>query len=296
MVYRTVVMCALLNSLVCQPVLAAYSSIVEASGVSCDRSSGDNGRLQLALTDARRNAAEAVQTSVDSYSRVENYAVVDDLIESYSKASVETLDVLQQVLSDECLTVTIRAEVTPEKNIDQQFVGEELLADPTIPLTVKLWLSKDSFAVGEQVRIYLKANKPFFGRLVYTMLDGTRVQLLPNPFRSEHHFQGQVLYTVPDANDAFLLEVTPPTGTEKLTLYASTHPLGELEKSSVSGMYLLTGNGSAEDIRNRTRGIKISALPVQSATDNTNAVAPVPAARAEVAEFAEVSADVLITQ
>ena len=73
-----------------QSALAAYSSIVEATGESCEADGGDAQRLQLALTDARRNAAEAVQTSVDSYSKVNNYVVVEDLIESYSNASVET--------------------------------------------------------------------------------------------------------------------------------------------------------------------------------------------------------------
>ena len=48
-----------------QSTLAAYSSIVEATGDSCEADGGDAQRLQLALTDARRNAAEAVQTSVE---------------------------------------------------------------------------------------------------------------------------------------------------------------------------------------------------------------------------------------
>ena len=273
-----------------QSALAAYSSIVEATGESCEADGGDAQRLQLALTDARRNAAEAVQTSVDSYSKVNNYVVVEDLIESYSNASVETLNVLSRQLQEGCLTVTIRAEVTPQKNIDQQFVSEELLADPTIPLTVKLWLSKAQYAVGEQVSIYLKANKPFFGRLVYTMNDGTQVQLLPNPYRSENHFQGQVLYTVPDAKDSFLLEVTSPIGVEQLTLYASTHPLGELQTSAVSGMYLINNSQTSSDVRNRTRGIKIKALNPPSAKAAVTQTPP------EVAEFAEVSADVVITQ
>ncbi|GGF80411.1 flagellar assembly protein T N-terminal domain-containing protein [Alteromonas lipolytica] len=289
MANKTMAMCAFLSVLVSQSAVAAYSSIVEARGMSCDSSSGDAGLMQLALTDARRNAAETVQTSVDSYSKVENYAVVEDLIKSYSNASVQTLQVLSQQRDEGCLTVTIRAEVTPEKNIDQQFVSEELLADPTIPLTVKLWLSKNQYAVGEQVRIYIKANKPFFGRLVYTMLDGTKVQLLPNPYRSEHHFQGQVLYQVPDANDDFLLEVTPPLGAEQLTLYASTHPLGELAKTSASGMYLLNNNPSVAEVGQRTRGIKIKAAapPTAQATS--------PAKQVDVAEFAEVSTKVMIT-
>lgn len=273
-----------------QSALGGYSSIVEATGTSCEAESTDAQQLQLALTDARRNAAEVVQTSVNSYSKVANYMVIDDLIESYSNAAVKTLDVLSQQVSDGCVSVTIRAEVTPEKNIDQQFVSEELLADPTIPLTVKLWLSKDKYAIGENVSIYVKANKPFFGRLVYTMNDGTQLQLLPNPYRREHHFQGQVLYTVPDANDEFVLEVTPPVGAERLTLYASTHPLGDVDKSAVSGLYVLSRTQSVNEIANRTRGIKITAL------DKPSANPTMPSDQNGVAEFAEVTADVIITQ
>lgn len=271
--------------------LASYSSIVEASGMSCDDSVNEAELVQLALTDARRNASEAVQTKIDSYSKAENYAVVKDLIESYSHAEVKTLDVLSKQKQDGCLRVSIRAEVTPEVNLDKKFVSEELLADPTIPLTVKLWVDKNDYKIGDHMVIYVKANKPFYGRLIYTMNDGTTLQLLPNPYRSANHFLGQVLYTVPTAEDAFRLEVSAPIGMEKLTLFASTYPLGDIKKTDVGGMYLVDPQVAENEVKSRTRGLKIKALNQPAAPSSTPAKLS-----ADIAEFSEVTLDVVIKE
>ena len=268
--------------------LAGYSSIVEATGTSCEQDTPLHQIKQLALTDARRNAAESVQASVSSYSKVENYLAIEDLIESYSNAEVKTLEVLSENTSEGCLNVKIRAEVTPTKNLDQKFISEELLADPTLPLTVKLWVDKNEYAIGEFMSIYVKANKPFYGRLIYTMNDGTKLQLLPNPYRSENRFLGQVLYTVPTAEDAFMLEVSPPVGVEKLTLYASNYPLGDIGKSSMSGMYLIDNSVTEKEERIKTRGIKIKAVAEATPQEQK--------AQKSVAEFTEQSIEVVIKQ
>lgn len=266
--------------------LAGYSSIVEAIGSSCEQDTPIHQLKQLALTDARRNAAESVQASISSYSKVKNYLAVEDLIESYSNAEVATLEVLSENTSDGCFNVNIRAEVTPTKNLDQKFISEELLADPTLPLTVKLWVDKNEYAIGEFMSIYVKANKPFYGRLIYTMNDGTKLQLLPNPYRNDNRFLGQVLYTVPTAEDAFRLEVSPPEGIEKLTLYASNYPLGDISKSSMSGMYLIDNSVTEKDERTKTRGLKIKAVAAITPQQKM--------AKKSVAEFTEQSIEVVI--
>ncbi len=282
--------CLLLTlSLVPGLVLADYSSIVEARGESCDDSLSSAQNRQLALTDARRNAAEAAQTSVKSFSKVDNYLLVEDLIESYSEANVETLTILSEQSNGSCIAISIRAEVTPQKNLDQKFITEELLADPTIPLTVKLWSGKPTYGISESMAIYIKSNKPFYGRLLYTMNDGTTLQLLPNPYRSDNYFLGQVLYTVPSGEDVFRLTVTPPVGTEKLTLYASTAPLGDIDKTATSGLYLV--NNEPKVLSNKTRGLKIESI----SSSTVPSAESIPPKRPEVAEFAEVSIEVQIT-
>jgi len=62
------------------------------------------------------------------------------------------------------------------------------------------------------MRIYLKGNKPFYGKVLYKQADGSLVQLLPNPFRNQDYFNGGVVYELPSGEDHFDMEVTATFG------------------------------------------------------------------------------------
>lgn len=245
----------------------------------------DKSRKQTenaALTEARRNAVEYSTTYIQSQSRIENFELKEDLIQAFSKAAVEVLAILEKKWDPpavgDCYTIRIRAEVVPnEFEVNQIAEKNNTLEDPTAPLTVKVWTSQPTYQDGETMKVYLKGNKPFFARLVYVDAENTTLQLLPNPFRTRNHFDGGVVYEVPQATDKFDLTVGTPYGQETLTIYASTNQLGKISTTTAGGVFLVKDDPA--QVAAKTRGISLTMV------DPANR-------KTQVAEFAEASVKV----
>lgn len=292
--YLTIV-CTLVIALSAAPHgYAGQSSITEADGYSCmgvDKSRKDTETA--ALQDAKRNAVEFSKTYIESESQIENFELKKDLVNAFSKANVKVLTVLEQKWQDpsegDCYTIRIKAEVIPEKeDMDRVAASNNSLDDPTAPLAIKIWTSQPSYTAGESMKIYLKGNKPFYGRLIYTDAQNNPLQLLPNPYRTDNYFQGGVIYEVPTGTDKFDLTVQPPYGTEKLTLYGSTSPLGTIDTASAGSVYKVTEK--AQDVAVKTRGIAINVGNSPVAASSTGA--PPAPTREKIAEFDEATVSV----
>jgi hypothetical protein len=127
--------------------------------------------------------------------------------------------------------------------------------DPAMPLAVKVWTDKKQYKNKEQIKIFLKGNKPFYARVLYVNVKGESLQLLPNPSRSDNYFNGGVMYEIPSGNDRFELEVNPPFGEEKIIVYASSTQLGKLNVQTAGDVYEV--KTSAKDVGIKTRGIQL---------------------------------------
>jgi len=263
---------------------AQQSSITEAEGYSCmgvDKSKKQTENA--ALTDAKRNAVEFSKTFIQSESQIENFELKKDLIEAFSQAAVKVLDVVdrqwQAPAEGDCYTVRIKAEIIPSDEVMKKSTAVATMQDdPSAPLTVKIWTNKTDFTAGDTMKVFIKANKGFFGRLVYQDASNTHIQLLPNPYRSDQYFKGGVIYEIPEGNDKFDLTISKPFGKEKLTLYASTAELGNVESQNVGPVYIVP---DAEETASRTRGISFVAVTEESQQK-----------RKEMAEFDEASIDI----
>jgi hypothetical protein len=243
-------------------VFAAQSVIVEAAGTA---SMGDTKSKKETMEEARanamRNASENAGIYISSETKIKNYVLESDIVEAFARAEVRILSEKGEWFRDESLgdsyRVTIQAEVTPGEMKEKP--GMSTVADdPGAPLKVTLWAEKNQveFLAGETIRLYLKGNKPFFARIVYVQNDGTQVQLLPNPYRQDNYFNGGTVYTLPSGPDHYELTVTPPFGSEKIILYASTAELGDVAVEDAGAVYTI-----AEKIKDtgvKTRGIKIT--------------------------------------
>lgn len=125
-------------------------------------------------------------------------------------------------------------------------------------LSVKLWTEAKEYKAGQKIRVFIKSNADFYGRLAYVMADGTVVQLLPNLHRQLAFFKSQRTYALPDVGDKYSLEVVPPFGSEKLVLFASAKPLPSIELAGTrQGLGVF--KGSASDYSIRSRGISLVA-------------------------------------
>lgn len=276
---------------------ADFSTILDADGLGCANDKSRTNQQQearlLAFTDAKRNAAEMAQSHVKSTTTMKDFVLQEDFVESFVNAKVSVLEVLEETWDkrEACMAVKIHAEVTPENNsIDKNALTEALLDDPSGPLMVKLWTNKSAYSPGDTMKIYLKGNKPFYGLLTYTDANGNTLQILPNPNRNSDYFNGGVVYSVPGHGDTFSLSIEPPYGKERLSLYARTTPLGDLNKNNLGAAFLLTDG--EEDIAKKTRGISLNSVGTKVAADGTIYVPT----DERIAEFNQVALDVIVSE
>ena len=245
---------------------AAQSVIVDAEGYAC--MGDDKSRKQTeetAVKDAKRNATESALTYIQSETQVKDMVLEKDLTSAYSRAQVKVLQELakgwykEDGLGD-CYRAKLKAEVIPDEQVLAKMEKKQqdaLESDPSAPLNVRLWTDSKDYRSGEKIKIFLKANKPFYGRLVYKDAGGNLVQLLPNPYRKNNYFNGGVVYELPSGDDRFDLEVSPPFGTESISLYAATSPVGEIEVTPIGGVYMVSSKAS--EVASGTRGVKLTA-------------------------------------
>ena len=244
-----------------QCIYASQSTITEAEGKACmgdDKSRKDTE--QAALSDAKRKAVDYTLTYLESNTEVKNFVLESDIIKAYSNASVRVIEEIEKgwykdPSSGECFRLKVKAEVLPDKKKIKSAGKESSFDDPASPLNVQVWTDKKEYKNSEKIRIYIRGNKPFYARVVYKDASGKTVQLLPNPYSSENYFRGGTVYEIPSGEDRFDLEVSPPFGSESITVYAGSSQLGDLDLESASGIYDI--KTKAADIGTKTRGVKI---------------------------------------
>ena len=264
------------------PLYAAQSTIKIAEGSAC--MGDDRSRKQTetaALADAKRNAVESVKTYVSSATEVKDFELQKDLVSAYANATVEVLETLEKGWykdpgQGDCYRIKLKAEVIPDEKAMKKAgakAADAALDDPSLPLTVKVWTDKTSYAAGEKIRIYLKGNKPFFARVIYRDAVKNNLQLLPNPYRRDNYFQGGVIYEIPSGKDQFELEVNPPFGEENIIVYASVSELGDLKLKDEGSIF-------AVQTRSKDIGVKTRSVKIKAASDDAGLAA----------EFSEVKA------
>jgi hypothetical protein len=246
------------------------SNIVEVDGyaqLSEEKSIRDI--RQEAFANARRQALENAETHIKSQTRVENYQLQYDLIESGAEGVVKVLE--QKDLGIEKNSryhVWIKAEVTYVLKPTTEPSQKKALMSPVAPLTVKVWTDKKTYSDGEYITIQMEGNRDFYARIVNISSDGKVIQLLPNGYRQTHHFRGGKRYQIPGPGDRFNLKVTPPYGEERIVVYASETPMGDISMKSLGGG-LQEYQGSNEDLAFRVRSIQPVARPSGSMTSGS---------------------------
>lgn len=266
-----------------QALHASQSVIIDSEGYAC--MGDDKSRKETELTamqDAKRKAGDAALTYIRAETHVNDGMLEKDLVSAYTNAQVKILrELMKEWFKDpsagECYRLKLKLEVTPDDKAPADIAKwkiEELLDNPAAQLTVKVWTDKWRYRDGEKIKVFIKGNRPFYGKVVYKDAGGSLVQLLPNPFRQANYFNGGTVYEFPTGDDRFDLDACDPFGAEQVTLYASTAPLGDLDVTPSGGVYAV--RTKASDVPLGTRGVKIVAKGAGART---------PAA----AEFAEAS-------
>ncbi len=248
---------------------ASQSIVVEVDGFAC--MGYDKSRKQTeeeALANAKKKAVEHTSTYVKSESRVKDFELERDLVEAYSNATVKVIDELSRawhrdVALGDCCQIRVKAEVVPDNEAMERISkGKVSSEDPTAPLNVQLWTDRGEYKETEKIKIYMRGNKPFYARILHRSVDGEVLQLLPNPYRPDHYFNGGAIYEVPSGPDRFEMEVTPPFGEENITVYASTAPLGEIDLVPAGAVYKV--RTESENIGPRSKAVSLDRVTIRS--------------------------------
>ncbi len=264
------------------------SAIVEVEGVvMLDENLSIKKIREMAYMQARRKAAKNALIHVKSYTRMENFQVTEDLIESYANAQVRVLEDKDIGIENNRYKVWIRAEVRydaraqPPRRPEVRPVGGKPAKPELEPLTVRIWTDRRFYRKGQKVAVFIRGNRDFYGQLFYEDADGNIIRLLPNAYRREHFFKGGKVYEVPGDDDKFELTVTPPFGPERMTVYASTQPTAELDGENIgAGLSRAAKGGAGLDTRgkknNREKvGLGVRALAVRPAAGGKLSKEPV---------------------
>lgn len=210
-----------------------------------------------ALATAKRQALEMARTYIRSKTLVKDFEVAYDLIWTDAEGAVKVLE--QKDLGIEGNTryhVWVRAEV--EYSLKPKGGGKEGgIMDPGLPLQVKVWSSKKHYTSGERIEIFLQGNRDFYARVVDVDASGNIVQLLPNDYRKEVFFAAGKVYRIPGEGDRFQLEAVPPFGEDRIVVYASEVPLGDV-KLEPAGKGLGIYRGSTRSLGEKSRGIAVT--------------------------------------
>lgn len=241
-----------------------------------------------ALNNAKQQALSNATTYIKSRTEVENFVLKSDEVLINAEGTVKILEKMDNgIQNNSRYHIWIKAEVeyllgdgglidgraesepvtsevivsttkdsAPPK-IAPKKTHQKKLPSATAPLTVKIWSPKSDYKDGEKIEIYLKGNRDFYARIVDINDMGEIVQLLPNDFRTSSFFKAGKTYKIPDGEDQFDLTVSPPYGKDKIVVYASEVPLGEVAMNSI-GMGLNAFQGDSSSLAVRTRGISVT--------------------------------------
>jgi hypothetical protein len=241
---------------------ATQSTITEAEGYSCAGDDKSRKQTELAaMSEAKRVAVEYAVSYVKSETRIKDYQVEKDIVQAYSNATVKVIESKESKWykderSGDCFRVKIKAEVIPDEKAMNSLASNQSAADdPSLPLSINVWTDKKQYKNKEQIKIFLKGNRPFYARVLYVNVKGESIQLLPNPTRSDNYFNGGVIYEIPSGNDRFELEVNPPFGEEKILVYASSTELGNINIQAAGSVYDVKTD--SKDVGVKTRGIQL---------------------------------------
>lgn len=235
------------------------SFIVEADGYCYFSEEKTGKQLKLeAEMEAKRKAVEKAGVHVKSFSKMENFQLSYDIVQSLSEAEVRILEEKDFGIEDgKRYHVWIKASL--DYNFKKKASDDNVFMDD-VTLDVKVWNKKEVYGENEKLEVFVKGNKDFYLTLVYLDSAGGAVQLLPNIYRSDNFFKGGVTYTLPDKNDRFSFKIKEPFGNEKIAIYASTSKIkGREDRAFVTrGGYYTYDNEKQESIGDIYRGMIVT--------------------------------------
>lgn len=223
---------------------------------------------RTATTIAQEQAIRSHRVFVESSTRVKNFQLEEDLIQTASAAMLQDIKIENEERKAQEICITLSAKISPvsmEDMIRQRVGSKEIVQTAQNALVpdqpsfgIKVWTNKTAghFLEDEKLVIYVQSDRDAYLKLDYFQADGTVVHLVPNMYRGQAFIKGGKKYAFGDESSPEQFVIKAPFGSEIIKAIAGVRPfdtaLESTEAVSDSRTYL---NG----LQTGLRGIKVVA-------------------------------------
>ena len=221
---------------------AAAKPLETVSGVGC-YAYGDNETpaqaKQAAQTIAQEKAVRSHRVFVQSASRVKNFQLEDNVIQTASAGMLEQVKVeKEEKKSGQEICVTITAKLSPvsieemiQQRINAKDIAQEAAKSKVLSSSsgfgVRVWTNKTDgrFTEGEPLIIYVAPERDGYLRLDYFQADGKVVHLVPNLFSGQVKVKAGQTYVFGDDTSPQHFIIQEPYGNETVKAMLSDQPV-----------------------------------------------------------------------
>ena len=211
----------------------------------------------LAFINAKRRVLEKAKTRITSSTKLKNFQLEYDVVMTQSEGAITILEEKDYGIQNHRYHVWIKAEVDFALQPKGGGSSSGLIMDAAAPLTVKVWTDQKSYRAGDEITVLVEGNRDFYARVLNISSEDSIVQILPNAYHTSDHFMGGRTYRIPGDGDPFKLQVQPPYGLDKIVVYASESPLGNVSMQEIGGGLKLYQGTQREIARDSRRGVGV---------------------------------------
>lgn len=201
-------------------------------------------RAAVAL--AQEQAVRMHRVFVQSATKVKNFQLEDDVVQTASAALLERVRVEKEEKRGQEICVTITAVMSPvsmEDMIHQRVNAKEIsqAAVSVVPHApssgTKVWTNRSDghYVEGDHVIISVQSDRDAYLKLDYFQADGTVVHMVPNQFRGQGVVKAGRVYIFGDETSPEQFTIQGPFGAETIKAIFSSRPF-DLGISSASVM------------------------------------------------------------
>jgi hypothetical protein len=274
---RLIVTLAGFMSLCIHPLLADLTGIAAAAnggkgletvrGHACYGFGDDQTPAQArrgAMVKAQEEAVRSFGVFVNSSSRIKNFQMEEDIIQTTSAAMLQDIVVEKEERKPQEICITLHAKISPvslEEMIKQRLGAKEIAQDaqatlnpPQAKFGVKVWTNRPNgrYSEGDKLIVYVQVERDAYLKLDYFQADGTVVHLVPNMFRGQAFIQAGKTYSFGDEASPEQFVIQEPFGAEVIKVITGVQPFDATADDEKPV-------GDSKAYLNRLRGIKVVA-------------------------------------
>ena len=221
---------------------------------------------RAAMTMAQEQAVRNHRVFVQSASKVKNFQLEEDLIQTASAAMLEHTEIEKEEKKAQEICVTITAKISPvsmEELIRQRVTAKEISKEAQSTFTPKtasfglrLWANKEDgrYVEGEHLIIFLQSTRDGYLKLDYFQADGTVVHMVPNMFRGQELIKAGRNYVFGDQSAPEQFLIGAPFGNETIKAILSERPI----PVSADNQSVEDGRVYLNDLKGK-RGLRVQA-------------------------------------